>query len=69
VDTIHHEDKQMTLEFATKEAQRRTEALGTDHYVYESLQEVDEYIVTARQFSNGQAPVYTSFNDGSELES
>ena len=59
----------MTLEFATKEAQRRTEVLGTDHFVYESLHSLGDYMVLARQLTNGQSPVYSIFADGSELES
>lgn len=58
----------MTLEFAMKEALRRTETLGTDHHVYPTYV-TDEYIVTNRLLSNGFAPVQTYFADGSELES
>ena len=59
----------MTLEFAINEAKRRTEVMGTDHYVYESLFEDDEYMVLARMLSNGQSPEFIAFNDDSELES
>lgn len=38
----------MTLEFAIKEAQRRTKVLKTNHFVY-AMPYGDEYIVTARE--------------------
>lgn len=40
----------MTLDFAKKEAQRRTDAIGTTHYVLESNATQDEYIVTATAY-------------------
>lgn len=49
----------MELEFAKKEALRRTEVLGTTHYVYPTL--TGEYIVTGRELSNGFEPVQTYF--------
>jgi hypothetical protein len=59
----------MTLEFAKKEAERRTRELGTDHYVYQTIHcAADEYIVTGRTLK-GYTPVHTFFADGSELES
>jgi hypothetical protein len=59
----------MTLEFAKKEAERRTEALGTDHYVYQTIGcGPDEYIVTGRTLK-GYEPIHTVFTDGSVLES
>jgi hypothetical protein len=58
----------MTLEFAQKEARRRTAVLGTAHFVYPTL-EHGEFIVTARMLGNGFAPVYSCDPDGSEMES
>jgi hypothetical protein len=63
----------MQYEFAVIEAQRRTKALGTTHYVYQDygdvLNEEYTYFVVAKQsqteFDN--ALVYTVFPDGSEI--
>ena len=50
----------MTLDFARKEAQRRTAALQTTHYVIKTVTtpELDGYIVTAR-VPLGYTPVAT----------
>ena len=39
----------MTLEFAIKEAKRRTDVLGTPHFIYHSEDDgPDGYFITAR---------------------
>jgi hypothetical protein len=58
----------MTLEFAVKEAKRRTEVLGTEHHVIISSWEDREFLVVSR-VPKGHSPVYSIFPDGSELES
>lgn len=47
----------MTLEFAKKEAERRTNELGTTHYVIQMLMSPDGYIVTT-SVPRGHSPLY-----------
>lgn len=42
----------MTKTFAISEATRRTEVLGTTHYVLQSRADGDEYIVTTTRYAN-----------------